>query len=148
MKKLLCLVLALVLSMSLFAACGNNEESPETDNTAITTDDKSDTTENEPSGTPTTNDVPEKDNTKENTSAGNDSTAQTEVIKPSENSDNTASYYLILNGTNEENISYHTEKCPLLKDKEIQKTSWEMIKMLQFRHCAKCNPPKYEGYVE
>lgn len=106
MKKFLCLILVLLLSVSVFAACGNNEENPK-----------------------------------------NDKVEKVEIKQDSKN-DNSQDFYLILNGTNEESITYHTQKCPLLKDKEIQKTSWEMIKMLEFRHCSKCNPPKYEGYVE
>lgn len=139
MKKFLCLALVLILSVSVFVACGNKEETPETDNTAVTTSDKSDNT----------SETPAEDKTPEDTTPSEKETpTQTEVINPSENSHNNTSFYLITNGTNEENILYHTENCPLLKDKEIQKTSWEMITMLQFRHCAKCNPPKYEGYVE
>ena len=102
MKKLLSIILALVMILSM-AACSNEEPKETVDKIQIKEDTKNDNSQN---------------------------------------------FYLILNGTNEESITYHTEKCPLLKDKEIQKTSWEMIKMLEFRHCSKCNPPKYEGYVE
>lgn len=113
MKKLLCLILVLLLSMSVFAACGNKEENAD--------DQKEIVSQNE--------------------------TEKLEIKKDT-SSNEKQDFYLILNGTNEENIKYHTEKCPLLKDKEIQKASWEMITMLEFRHCSKCNPPKYEGYVE
>ncbi len=120
MKKFLCLILVLLLSVSVFTACGNNAKDTENSEKIVL--------QNE-------------------TDSSNDKVEKVEIKKDSKN-DNAQDFYLISNGTNEENISYHTKNCPLLKDNEIQKTSWEMISMLEFRHCSKCNPPKYEGYVE
>lgn len=120
MKKFLCLILALLLSVSVLAACGNNTED----------------TENS-----------EKIVSQTETASSNDKVEKVEIKKDSKNN-NSQDLYLILNGTNEESITYHTKNCPLLKNKETQKTPWEMISMLEFRHCSKCNPPKYEGYVE
>lgn len=145
MKKFLCLILVLILSVSIFAACGNNQENKKNENYVVSQDEVNTDTPKEE--IPTSSDTPVKEDAKKDADSKKD-TAEKSEIKEDTKNDNSLDFYLILNGTNEESITYHTEKCPLLKDKEIQKTSWEMIKMLEFRHCAKCNPPKYEGYVE
>lgn len=120
MKKFLCLILVLLLSVSVFTACGNNAKDTENSEKIVL--------QNE-------------------TDSSNDKVEKVEIKKDSKN-DNAQDFYLISNETDKENTLYHTGACPLLKDREIQKISWEMIEMVQFRHCAKCNPPKYEGYVE
>ena len=139
MKKFLCLILVLLLSLSVFAACGNKEENKKSENDIVSQNELSTNTQKE--------EIPVSSDASANEDAKKDTTEKVEIKKDSKNG-NSQDFYLILNGTNEESITYHTEKCPLLKDKEIQKTPWEMITMLQFRHCSKCNPPKYEGYVE
>lgn len=120
MKKLICLILVLILALSVMTACmkDNKTNSEKEANVPVTSKSTAVTKEN-----------PEPPIVRE----------------PNQSLD----FYLILNGTtNEESISYHTKDCPLLKNKEIQKITWEMVKTLEFRHCSKCNPPKYEGYVE
>ncbi len=143
MKKFLCLILVLLLSMSVFAACTNNAEDAEDSEKIVSQNETKKTNEEaKESELPIKEDTPKKE-----ADAPKDTVEKVEIKKDTA-SNQTQDFYLILNGTNEESITYHTQKCPLLKDKEIQKTSWEMIEMLQFRHCSKCNPPKYEGYVE
>jgi uncharacterized protein YxeA len=139
MKKLLCLILVVLLSVSVFAACGSNEKNKKNENYIVSQDNSNTNAQKE--------EIPVSSDASANEDAKKDTTEKVEIKNDSKN-DNSQGFFLILNGTNEESISYHTQNCPLLKDKEIQKTSWEMITMLQFRHCAKCNPPKYEGYVE
>lgn len=147
MKKFLCLILVLILSMSVFAACGNNEENPKNENDVVLQNETNNETEVINEESKESDLTINEDTPKKETNSPKDKVKKIEIKEDSKNNQ-TQDFYLILNGTNEENITYHTQKCPLLKDKEIQKTSWEMITMLQFRHCAKCNPPKYEGYVE
>ena len=134
MKKFLCLILVLLLSVSVFTACGNNAKDTENSEKIVL--------QNETDEEAKESELPIKEDPSKK-----DTTEKFEIEEDTKN-DNAQDFYLISNGTNEENISYHTKNCPLLKDNEIQKTSWEMISMLEFRHCSKCNPPKYEGYVE
>jgi len=142
MKKVLCFILALILCFGVISACNNNgAKTSETGNEVSTSSGK--TTEDKelettPDSTPVKENAPSQKNDDKKTTSENNNVP----------SGNPSDFYLILNGTNEESILYHTGACPLLKDKEVQKTSWEMIEMLEFRHCAKCNPPKYKGYVE
>lgn len=144
MKKLLCLILVLILSLGVMAACGNNDTKTSGTESDVSTSSDENTEDKEtiatPDGTPAKEDAASQKK--------NDKAAVSEEKPDNVPSGNSSDFYLVLNGTNEESILYHTGACPLLKDKEVQKTSWEMIEMLQFRHCAKCNPPKYKGYVE
>ncbi len=152
MKKILCLILVLILSVSVITACGNNDtKTQETENDMVTTsDEKNENKEESKEEAPSPDITPATENTKKDavSKKSDDKVTVSEEKTDNVPSGNSSDFYLILSGTNEESILYHTGACPLLKDREVQKTSWEMIEMLQFRHCAKCNPPKYNGYVE
>ena len=143
MKKILCLILVLILAIGVMVACGNNDtKTQKTEEDIVTAyDEKADNKEETP--------IPDGTLKKEDVTPKKEAETTKDTAKsPEVKNDTSSDFYLILNGTSEESILYHIVGCPLLKDKEIQKTSWEMIEMLQFRHCAKCNPPKYKGYVE
>ena len=90
MKKFLCLILVLLLSMSVFAACGNNEEATEPNDTAVSTADSK--TESKPQETPKTSETPQKAELKGDTPSAKDTPTQTEVIKPSESSDKNSNF--------------------------------------------------------
>lgn len=149
MKKLLCLFLVLILAMSVMVGCKkNNDDTPKIENDVVTTDNSTENEEIKDEEVPVSSDVPSKEDTVKKTPSKKDTTSKPAAdVKPSGNE--LSDPYLISNAsTNEESITYHLQNCPILKDKEIQKVTWEMIETLGFRHCSKCNPPKYNGYVE
>jgi len=131
MKKLLCLVLALVLALSVFTACGKKNDS----------DKEKPATEE---ATPAEN----EDNTK------GDNVTSADVPAPSDNkevvtAENAPDVYLVMGGDdNAVSISYHLKGCKHLSGVESQQINWDMVKTLGFRQCPECNPPRYEGYIE
>ncbi len=156
MKKLLCLVLVLVLSLSVFAACGKDNDTNEPDKTG------------EPNNAqveePIENDSPDETPVSAvnyDTNGGNkpakkpaSDVPSAAVSAPSKNKevvteDDAPDVYLVIDSDdNVASISYHLKECSLLKGGESQKIAWEMVKTLGFRQCPKCNPPQYEGYIE
>lgn len=141
MKKLICLILVLILAVGIMAACGN--DAPANTENDIASTDSTETEKNPVSEVPPTE--KETNAPSKSTSIPKENSELPIVREPNQSLD----FYLILNGTtNEETITYHTKDCPLLKNKETQKITWEMVTTLEFRHCSKCNPPKYDGYVE
>ncbi|MBQ3118706.1 MAG: hypothetical protein IJC10_02965 [Clostridia bacterium] len=156
MKKFLSLVLVLVLSLSVFAACGKGNDTNEPDKTGeanntqveeLIENNKADETP-----APAANDSTSSGNKPAKKPTSNIPSAATPA--PSENKDvvtenNAPDVYLVINSDdNAATISYHLKECNLLKGGESQKVAWEMIKTLGFRQCPKCNPPQYEGYIE
>ncbi len=150
MKKLLCLVLALVLTVSVFAACGKGNNADEPQKTG--NPDKAQIEEPIESNEPAEDNVPNDSSKPAKKPSGDAPSATTpapstnkEVVTESEAPD----VYLVLDtDDNAVRISYHLKDCSLLKDKQPQKISWEMIQTLGFRQCPKCNPPQYQGYIE
>ncbi|MBO5734454.1 MAG: hypothetical protein J6R66_06165 [Clostridia bacterium] len=148
MKKLLCLVLALMLALSVFAACGkkndSNEEKPATEE--ATPAENEDNTEegNAPSG----------DANSSNPSDETGSAPSPDVPAPSDNkevvtTEDAPDVYLVVGSDdNAVSISYHLKSCKHLSGVESQQISWDMVKTLGFRQCPECNPPRYEGYIE
>lgn len=148
MKKILALILALVLLMSLMAGCKKDNEVPvSTDaETEVTETTKQQDENEEIEAVPET--VQDEKTTEKQSPTVNKNNKQPTEASPSETTDDDK-YYLIANGqTDQERITYHKKICPSLNGKELQELTWEMVSMLGFRHCAKCNPPKYEGYIE
>ena len=154
MKKFLCLLLVLVLSLSVFVACGkdknnNNPENTNEPNTQIEepvgNDEPADNNLDETS-TP----VPSKKPPKKPES----NTDPSATPAPSENktvvtADNAPDVYLVTGSSdNAASISYHLSSCALLKTGQLQPVQWDVVKALAFRQCPKCNPPRYEGYIE
>ncbi len=155
MKKFLCLVLALVLAMSVFVACGKNDEqsnvpaSGESEKTEMNTpaEDKVEETEapaesgkpaqNKPAKKPAKSDVP--------AAATPAPSTNKEVVTEGSAPD---VYLAVDSDDNATSISYHLKGCGLLKGTNPQKVAWDMVKTLGFRQCPKCNPPRYEGYIE
>lgn len=156
MKKLLCLVLALMLAVSVFAACGKSDDTDDSQKTADTNQAQIEEPvgSNNPiesekpveSSTPAPNSKPAKKPASDVPSAA--------VSAPSKNKevvteDDAPDVYLVIDSDdNVASISYHLKECSLLKGGESQKIAWEMVKTLGFRQCPKCNPPQYEGYIE
>lgn len=150
MKKLLCLVLALVLAMSIFAACGKKG------------DEGADTPKTEETGKPAENneagEVAEEGKVESEAANEGEKAPEAEVEydlpEPSENKEvvteeKAPDVYLVMNSENNAaNISYHLKGCKLLEGGESQKIAWEMVKTLGFHQCPECNPPRYEGYNE
>ncbi len=143
MKKLLYLALAFVLSVSLFAACGTDKEQPTiTDEKPVTVNQS---TENE---VEKIEEAPEKTIVPQQTTS-KDTTPAPAVDNETTNEDEVSVYYIITNGkTNDENISYHNEDCPLLAERETSQVSQEFVEMMGFRQCVKCTPPKYKDYID
>lgn len=134
MKKLLCLILAICLSVSLLAACKKDDTAPDEPTTEITGTDVS---------------APEN----EKATASDDEGTVTEKVPGSTSVTPDATdepvYYILTDAkTSEESVGYHKKDCQIIKGRQTQEMSWDMISMLGFRHCAKCNPPKYDGYIE
>lgn len=127
MKKFLCLVLALVLAMSIFAGCGKSKTNDETP-------------------TPTEQSEPPKNTGSEKTEYDlPEPSTNKEVVTEEEAPD----VYLVMNTEdNAASISYHLKDCKLLKTGDSQKVAWEMVKTLGFHQCPECNPPRYEDYNE
>ncbi len=150
MKKLLCLVLALVLTVSLFAACGKGNDVDEPQKTV----DPNQAQIEEPveSETPDESPAPVESSKPAKKPSGDVPSAATPA--PSTNKevvteDKAPDVYLVVDSDdNAVKISYHLKDCSLLKDKQPQKISWEIIQTLGFRQCPKCNPPQYQGYIE
>ena len=148
MKKFLCLVLALVISSSFMIGCSN-------DNTNASPDlEQSDVV---PSDTANSETPKESENVPENTgekSVNNPATqpknpvASSKVLSSENLDDKPDIYFISTGGSDADSISYHLKDCSALSGKEYQKISWEMVTALGFRNCAKCTPPKYEGYIE
>lgn len=145
MKKLLCVLLVCVLSVSLFVACGKKDEVKE-ENNILTQEEQQDAPEVD-NGTekveePQKTETPKKTENKEKPLAVSENK---EVV-----TSKTAPEVHIISegGTNNARICYHLENCKLLNGTEHQKVTWEMIEMIQFRQCPECNPPRYEDYVE
>ena len=45
-----------------------------------------------------------------------------------------------------DNMTYHLKKCKTLKGKTTQDVSWEIVQTVGFWQCPECNPPRYEDY--
>lgn len=157
MKRLLCLILVLALSVTVMAACGSNADEPATAQTENNAE-NSPSTSNEEVATENTDvnsesDTPEKD-TPETSSKAPANTPKKEESNSSNNQtitdfSNAPDVYLISSGGNDaDSISYHLKGCSALSGSEYQKITWEMVQTLGFRQCTKCNPPKYEGYID
>ena len=154
MKKKLSLVLVLVLTLSVFAACGKNSDTNEPDKTG----EPNNTQVEEPTGNNTPDETPshaENDNNSSKTDKKTTSDVPSAAVPaPSDNKDvvtedNAPDVYLVIDSEdNAASVSYHLKGCNLLKDGESQKIAWEMIKTLGFRQCPQCNPPQYKGYIE
>ncbi len=159
MKKVLCLILVLILTLGVMAGCGKEkaQETPDTNEAAVAEIPVTETPDaNEaPSDETTVTEAPE-DNSEaqpKKTPAKDSNSTQTpapstneEVIK--EDADAPEVYIITKGGNNAESISYHLKDCPLLSGKEYQMMGWEMVRTLGFRQCPSCNPPRYEGYIE
>lgn len=124
MKKLLCLLLVLALSVSFMVGCGNKQDPAGTNNeeAAPISEDTNNATEKTPDGT-------------------------SSVTDDSQDPNADGEFYISL-GDSSESIYYHTKDCSTLSGKEKQQLTWEMIKSLGFRQCETCKPPKYDGYIE
>ncbi len=155
MKKFLCLVLALVLATSVFAACGKKDDvdepqkSADTNQAQIEEPVESETPDESPapveSSTPSTSKPAKKPASDVPSAATPAPSSNKEVVTE----DSAPDVYLVIDSDdNAVKISYHLKDCSLLKDKQPQKVAWEMVKTLGFRQCPKCNPPQYEGYIE
>jgi len=148
MKKLLCLVLALTLTMSIVAGCGKKDENSTTPTTTTNIEENAEepslTEENSEDIAVETEQAskPEKKPSKKNNTVTSDKNST------AEETDDTGLYVIKSGGTNEEQISYHFKSCPVLEGKEYEKIAWNAVQIIGLRHCSKCNPPKYEGYVE
>lgn len=146
MKKFLCLVLALMLAMSVFAACGkkddaNKNDKPQTEETNTQKDAETESEEI-------------LDESVEKYEGDVSTVPPANVPAPSTNeevaTEETApAVYLAINSTdNAVSISYHLKDCSLTKGLAVQQIAWESVKALGFRQCPDCNPPRYEGYIE
>ena len=156
MKKFLSLVLVLVLSLSVFAACSKDNDTNEPDKTS----EPNSTQVEEPIENDTPDETPSPVESNKTNSGKKPAKKPTSDIPsaavpaPSTNKevvteDSAPDVYLIVDSDNNAaSISYHLKDCSLLKGGESQKVAWEMIKTLGFRQCPKCNPPQYEGYIE
>lgn len=134
MKKLLCLILAICLSVSFMVGCKKDEEA-------------SDETITEPIGTEAT--VPENEETAEPEDVGTVTEKVPGSTSVTPDATDEPVYYILTDAkTSEESVGYHKKDCQVIKGRQTQEMSWDMISMLGFRHCAKCNPPKYQGYIE
>lgn len=156
MKKFLCLVLALMLAVSVFAACGKKDNVDDSQKTADTNQTQIDEPveseepiESEPPAE-SSNPAPAKKPAKK--PANNVPSAATpapsinkEVVTESEAPE---VYLAVGSDDNATSISYHLKDCKLISGTESHKVAWAMIKELGFRQCPKCNPPRYEGYIE
>ena len=142
MKKFLCLVLVLALSVSFMVGCGNNA-----DTTPVTN--QEDVVPNDTANSEAPDASTETENGIENPATQPNNPSGTSSVSSSENSDDLPDIYFIsTGGSDADSISYHLKSCSALSGKEHQQISWEMVQALGFRNCAKCKPPKYDGYIE
>lgn len=143
MKKFLCLVLVLVVFTSFMVGCGNDT----TDTTPQT--EESDVAPNDTANSETPDASSETESGVKNPATQPSSSANSSEVSSSENSDGKPDiYFLSSGGSDADSISYHLKNCSALSGKEHQQISWEMVQALGFRNCAKCKPPKYDGYIE
>ena len=147
MKKLLCLCLVLILSVSLLVSCGNNDKTENDD--AVVTSSEENTVNNETE----TEETPKTDEEKPVSSTPakkpvKDNPADKPNQDISDTNEKPKAYIIIEGGTAESSICYHLEGCSELKNAKSQHMNWEMIETLAFRQCKVCKPPKYEGYIE
>ena len=150
MKKLLCLVLVFVLSMTVIVACGKKgAETTNAENDIVATDDiNNKTPEEEQEELKETEKAPVVETAKKPTPSKTEEPSE-KVSEPAiENNSSDKNFSIILNGTKEESILYHTYNCPTLNGRETRDISMEIVETLQFRCCSTCNPVKYDGYVE
>lgn len=133
MKKILSVLLVCVVVVSLFVACGKNDEVKEKPDNTITQ---------------------EVQNTPEDDSKSETPKKTEKTLEVSENKEvvtaETAPEVLIIEdgGSDNARICYHLKNCKTLQGTKNQTVTWEFIEMLQFRQCPECNPPRYNGYVE
>jgi len=147
MKKLLCIALALMLTMSIFAGCGKTEKTDAPEQNV---------TEDSGKQSETKTDAPEGKSSDAPEGKKDDGTPAPELTQPAPSTnkevvteEEAPDVYLVMGGDdNAASISYHLEGCKLLEGGESQKIAWEMVKTLGFRQCPECNPPQYEEYVE
>lgn len=149
MKKLLCLVLALVLATSIFTACGkkneDNADTPKTEETGKPAESGEVTEESKAAA--------EGEEVKEGEKAP-EAEVKYDIPEPSENKEvvteeKAPDVYIVMDSPdNKVSISYHLKDCKLIKGSNPQQIAWEMVKTLGFHQCPECNPPRYEGYVE
>lgn len=153
MKKFLCLLLVLVLSLSVFVACGKDEEvdnSKKTNPTQVEEPVENNEPVDETTPVESNTPAPAKKPSKKTES----NTEPSATPAPSENktvvtADNAPDVYLVTGSSdNAASISYHLSSCALLKTGQLQPVQWDVVKTLAFRQCPKCNPPRYEGYIE
>lgn len=153
MKKLLCLCMVLILSVSLLISCGNNDKT-ENDNAIVTnSEENAVNNETEIEETPKTDEVKTENEEKPVSSTpAKKPVKDNPADKPNQDISGTSekpkAYIIIEGGTDESSICYHLEGCSELKNAKSQHMNWEMIETLAFRQCKVCKPPKYEGYIE
>lgn len=156
MKKLLCLVLALVLALSVFAACGKKDNADDPQKTGdpnsaqveepVENEEPAESEKPAESSTPAPTNKPSKKPANEVPSAATPApSTNKEVVTESEAPD---VYLAVGSDDNATSISYHLKDCKLISGIESHKVAWAMVKELGFRQCPKCNPPRYEGYIE
>ncbi len=150
MKKLLCLVLALVLAVSVFAACGKKDDVDDPQKTGepnqaqIEEPVESETPDESPA--PVESSKPAKKPQSNNEPSVTPAPSSNKTVVTG--SDAPDVYLVTGSNDNAASISYHLSGCALLKTGQIQPIQWEVVKSLAFRQCPKCNPPRYEGYIE
>lgn len=155
MKKFLCLALALVLALSVFVACGKSDNTDDTNKAGeqtpanveepIENEEPVESEEPAESSAP----APSKPSKKPASEIPSAATPAPSVNKEVVTENNAPDVYLAIDSEdNATSISYHLKDCKLIKGTNTQKVAWAMVKELGFRQCPKCNPPRYEGYIE
>lgn len=59
-----------------------------------------------------------------------------------QNSNSQVKVYWATKDRDSSDVAYHTKDCELIKDKDPEELSWEIINTLGMPECEKCNPIK------
>ncbi len=139
MKKVTCLLCALLVVTSVVSACGGKKNETQAESIAPKTTASAPAPEN--SDTPASS-VPEE----HSQGSKNPSVPNKPVV--SENKeiviDSNAPKVFVVSDMAD--LSYHLEGCSTLSGKDINELPWEVVKTIGLWQCATCNPPRYEDY--
>ncbi len=121
MKKLLCFVMLLAVTLGVFSGCGCEKQEEAT--------------------------ATESGHTNERAPGFEVKQPEVSENKKVVTSDKAPEVVIIMGADNGvDNMTYHLKKCKTLKGKTTQDVSWEFVKTVGFWQCPECNPPRYEDY--
>ena len=147
MKKEIALCMALLLAVSFMTGCGKNENAAEETSPAAETQNAEETKTEHKDAKETDAKGEAKEGEEAKDSSENSGRPEVSENKDVVNEKKAPKIFWIADGEGTDALTYHLKGCEALEGKEVHEIAWEMASQIGFWQCAKCNPPRYEGYT-